>query len=218
MRRAVLLAIVVLGVCANVGQADSFSFSIGGGHGHHGHHHGHHHHRHCYGPHWGFSVWSPPPPRYVYVAPPIVQERIYVQPPVVQQPVIIQQQPLSSTIVPSNVAANSLPAPPTRTASTGSPVVIRNTNGKGAPVAFLLDDASQELRDGQARSYSGSSHVIEFDRGGDLGTARYELASGVYAFSVTDRGWELVRDSNSARTADRPALKRNELPGDPVSR
>ena len=79
---------------------------------------------------------------------------------------------------------------------------------RAAPVAFLIDDKSEELRDGQARSFSGSSHVIEFDRGGELGTARYELTGGLYQFSVGDNGWELVKDSNASRTADRPAVRR----------
>lgn len=213
---AFVLAASIAGGFSSVARADQFSLSIGGGHGHHRHHghHHHYHHRH-YGPSWGFSYWSPPPPRYVYVAPaPVIQERIYVQPPVVQQPVIIQQPAASYSSAPANVtSAPSLPSPPTRTASSGQPVVIRNTNGKNVPVAFLVDDRSEELRDGQARSFSGSSHIIEFDRGGDLGTARYELTSGVYAFTVTDRGWELVRETSSgARTADRPALKKNDLP------
>jgi hypothetical protein len=90
-------------------------------------------------------------------------------------------------------------------------VIIRNSSGKGVPVAFLVDEQSQELRDGQTRSFNGSSHVVEYDRGGDLGTARYELSSGLYTFLVGDNGWELVRDSNT-RTADRPIVKRNELP------
>jgi hypothetical protein len=206
MRYAFTLAVCLLAAVTNVGRADQFSFSIGSGYGGYGHHHG------CYGPSWGFGYWAPPP-RYVYVAPPppVVQ---YVQPPVVQQPVIIQQQvpAYSATASSPNVASNRLPSPPTRAAATGSPVVIRNTSGKGVPVAFLVDDKSEELRDGQTRSYSGSSHVVEFDRGGDLGTARYELTGGLYTFAVGDNGWELMRDSNTARTADRPAVRRNELP------
>lgn len=207
MRRSLLLALCLTPLLAGTSRADSFSFSVGGGHGHH---HGHHHHRHCYGPAFGISLWSPPPPRYVYVAPPPVVH--YVQP----QPVIIQQPPPvhsygAVTSTPS-VASNQLPPPPTRAVSTGSPVVIRNSSGKGVPVAYLVDDKSEELRDGQTRTYSGSSHVIEFDRGGNLGTARYELPSGLYSFVVGDNGWELLRDSASTRTADRPAVKRNELP------
>jgi hypothetical protein len=205
MRRALLLAVCIVGLAPHTGRADHFSFSLGGGHGHH------HHHRHCHGPSWSFGFWAPPP-RYVYVAPPPVVH--YVQPPVVQQPVVIQQAaPLSSTVTPpANVASNRLPAPPTRAASTGSPVVIRNATGKGVAVAFLVDEQSQELRDGQTRSFAGASHVIEFDRGGDLGTARYELTSGLYSFVVGDNGWELMRETNTPRTADRPAIKRNELP------
>lgn len=213
MRRSLLLALCLTGLLTSNGQADSFSISLGSrGHGHG--HHWHHDHYHC-GPSWGFSYWSPPPPRYVYVAPPPVVH--YIPQPVVQQPVIIQQAPpavsygAAATSSPT-VASNSLPPPPTRTAATGSPVVIRNGSTKGVPVAFLVDDKNEELRDGQARSYSGSSHVVEFDRGGNLGTARYELTAGLYTFQVGDNGWELLRDSNSTRTADRPAVRKNELP------
>lgn len=210
MRRSLVLALVITGALAGTGQADSFSFSIGGGGGPYCHP-GHHRH----GPSWGFSYWVPPPPRYVFVAPPPVVH--YVPQPVIQQPVIIQQLPPAvsygaATTSSPNVASNSLPAPPTRNAATGTPVVIRNSSTKGVPVAFLIDDKSEELRDGQARSYSGSSHVVEYDRGGNLGTARYELTGGLYSFVVGDNGWELVRDSNSTRTADRPAVKKNELP------
>jgi len=201
-----------MALLAGSAKADGFGFSYGsGGRGYH--HHGCYGGYGGYGPAFGFSVWSPPP-RYVYVAPPPVVQ--YVQPPVIQQPVIIQQPPpvnsYGATTSSPNVASNQLPAPPTRTASTGSPVVIRNSSNKGVPVAFLVDDKSEELRDGQTRTYSGSSHVIEYDRGGNLGTARYELAGGLYSFVVGNNGWELLRDSNTTRTADRPAVKRNELP------
>jgi hypothetical protein len=217
--RGILVATAVLAVAmtGSVCQADHFSFSFGSGYCGP---------RHC-GPSWGFAYFPPPPPRYVYIAPaPVIQERIYVQPPVVQERVIIQQQatPVTTTIQnpPANVAASSprLPSPPTRQAVASSPVVIRNTAGRGASVSFLLDDRSEELRDGQSRAFTGSTHVIEFDRGGDLGTARYELTTGVYAFTVTEQGWELVRDAHEppTRTADRPAVKRNELPAAPKSR
>jgi hypothetical protein len=209
MLRALLLAFCLLGIATSASRADSFSFSVGSGYRGYGHHH-----HGCYGPAWGFSYWAPPPPRYVYVAPPPVVQ--YVQPPVVQQPIIVQPPPAASygatTAPANNVASNRLPSPPTRAAATGSPVVIRNTAGKGVPVAFLVDDKTEELRDGQTRTYTGSSHVIEFDRGGDLGVARYELTSGLYTFVVGDNGWELLRDSSNARTADRPAVRRNELP------
>lgn len=209
MYRSLLLAASLTALVAGTAHADNFSLSIGSGY----RGYGHHHHHGCYGgygPAFGISLWSPPPPRYVYVAPPPVVQ--YVQP----QPVIIQQPPpvnsYGAATSSPNVASNSLPAPPTRTASTGSPVVIRNSSNKGVPVAFLVDEKSEELRDGQTRTYSGSSHVVEYDRGGNLGTARYELTGGLYSFVVGNNGWELLRDSNTTRTADRPAVKRNELP------
>jgi hypothetical protein len=208
MLRRFLLATFLTALVAGYAQADGFSFSVGSGY------RGYHHHHGCYGPAWGFSMWSPPP--YVYVPPPPVVQ--YVQPAVVQQPVIIQQPPpvtsygAAASAPAPNVAANQLPSPPTRAASTGSPVVIRNASNKGVPVAFLVDDKNEELRDGQTRTYSGSSHIVEFDRGGNLGTARYELTSGLYSFVVGENGWQLLRDSAATRTAGRPAVKRNELP------
>ncbi len=199
---AVLAACLVASLPA-VSSADQFSFSIGG----HGHGHGHHHHHHSG---WSFGYWAPPPPRYVYVAP----QPVYVQPPIIQQPVIIQQAPPAAAYSTNaaSVTPNSLPAPPVRTVASSSPVVIRNNNGKGAAVAFLLNDKAEELRDGQARSFTGSGQVIEFDRGGELGTARYELSGGLYQFTVSENGWDLVKDTVAPRTADRPALRKNELP------
>src|SRR5438128_5703712 len=106
MSRSVLLALAVAALLSGTTQADNFSFSVGSGYG------GYHHHHHgCYGPAFGFSLWCPPPARYVYVAPPPVVQ--YVQPPVIQQPVIIQQPPPvtsydTATSTPK-VASNQLP-------------------------------------------------------------------------------------------------------------
>jgi hypothetical protein len=94
-------------------------------------------------------------------------------------------------------------------------VVVRNAAGKGAQVAFLVDNKDEELSDGQTRTFSGNGNrVIEFDRGGDRGTARYELTGGVYSFVVTNNGWDLVKETGVPQTAKRPVLRRNELPDD----
>ena len=41
----------------------------------------------------------------------------------------------------------------------------------------------------------GKTYVVEFDRGGGHGKARYSVKDGAYAFTPTDRGWELYRQS-----------------------
>jgi hypothetical protein len=38
------------------------------------------------------------------------------------------------------------------------------------------------------------SWIVEFDRGGSFGTARYTVTQGAYKFIATDRGWDLVQD------------------------
>lgn len=45
---------------------------------------------------------------------------------------------------------------------------------------------------------TGSTWLIEFDRGGGNGLARYTLSDGYYEFRPTERGWELFRQSFTA--------------------
>lgn len=212
VRLCTLTALLAMTAVGSI-QADEFGFFIGSG----GHGGGHHHHHHRGGWGIGYSSWYPPPPRYVYVQPPpVIQERVYVQPQVVQERIIVQPQavaPAPITYAPSTLSrANSLPAPPNRD-TVDSPVVVRNAAGKNAPVAFLVDSKDEELGEGQTRTFSGSGNrVIEFDRGGDRGTARYELSGGVYSFVVTGNGWDLVKETGVPQTAKRSVLRRNELP------
>jgi hypothetical protein len=73
-------------------------------------------------------------------------------------------------------------------------------------------EAGQEL---QFESPAGT--LIKFDRGGDLGTARYSLTEGVYEFKLTDQGWDLYRKifrvtlDNSANESDFNYLADGEL-------
>jgi hypothetical protein len=59
-----------------------------------------------------------------------------------------------------------------------------------------------------------ASYIVEFDRGGSFGTAKYELTEGEYEFVVTDRGWDLQRDATGGtwQTARVPEVKKNTLP------
>ena len=189
-------------------SAQSFSFSIGGGHGHHGGHHGHHHHHHG----WGVGYhWCSPPPYYgYYYAPPRVT---YVQPLVVQpalvQPTVVQSP--ATRIEPASVAKTDAPA---------QTLQIWNSGGRRLPVAFLANSQTVELNDGQSHTfYGGGPRVVEFDRGGAFGTARYELTGGQHEFIATSRGWDLVpKASDSAAVASRPSVPKNSLPAGTATR
>ena len=52
------------------------------------------------------------------------------------------------------------------------------------------------MKPGYAQNLSTrDSWLVEFDRGGDFGTARYTVTAGTYKFVATDRGWDLVKDT-----------------------
>ncbi len=83
-------------------------------------------------------------------------------------------------------------------------------------MACVVDGQTQlELRPGETRPLrEKASYIVEFDRGGSFGTAKYELTEGEYEFVVTDRGWDLQRDATgtSWQTATIPEVKKNSLP------
>jgi hypothetical protein len=197
----VITAALGVGLMPELAGAQSFSFSIGHGHGHH-HHHGWHHYDHC----WHDPFWCGPHFDYVYVAPPpVIQREIrYVQP--------------VERVVETRVEA---PRVKTTAASTASSnLQIWNACGRRVPVGFLADGQSISLSDGQSHTFYGAGErTIEFDRGGDYGTARVELTGGQYEFVVTSRGWDLVqREGAAGNVAQKATAPRNALPGSSTSR
>jgi hypothetical protein len=190
MNTRLLISLVVALVGAGsplAARAQSISFSFGSYHGH-----GHHHH-HCWNDPW---YWGPHYD-YIYVAPPpVVRREIrYVQP----------VERIVETQVPS-------PRPVTVPAAQ-SPLQIWYAGGQKVPVAFLVDGQQVTLHDRQSHTFYGSgARLVEFDRGGDFGTARRSLTGSRYEFVITGGGWDLVRqgDDPAATTAAAP---RNELPG-----
>jgi hypothetical protein len=193
--RFLLVLCAAVGVCSlpNWAAAQGFSFSIG--HGHH-HHHGWHHHHHC----WDDPFWCGPHFDYVYMAPPpVVRREIrYVQPVERVVETRVEAPRVSSTVT---VASSNLQ--------------IWNACGRRVPVGFLADGQPVSLSDGQSHTfYGGGARTIEFDRGGDYGTARVELTGGQYEFVVTSRGWDLVQRGDAAgNVAQKASAPRNALPG-----
>ncbi|MDX1948242.1 MAG: hypothetical protein SFU86_22820 [Pirellulaceae bacterium] len=210
--RPVLLSLALATCLPGFAAAQSsFSFSIGSYGGCRPHHH-----HHCWGPSYG---WYAPPPvfSYYYAPPPRVT---YVQPLVVQ-PAVIQP----AVIQPQQTRTEPTPASPIRTAAArtegkAETLQIWNNAGRQLPVAFLADAQVVELRDGQSHTfYGGGPRVIEFDRGGAFGSARYELTGGEHEFVATSRGWDLVAKTNRpAPIALQPQVPKNSLPSDTAAR
>lgn len=90
------------------------------------------------------------------------------------------------------------PAPvytvPSAPISTGEVTILFPSDGLEAVVDYTLNGNPYSMRTGQAQKFPNDRlWTIEFDRGGDFGTARYSLSPGTFKFKLTDRGWELVR-------------------------
>jgi hypothetical protein len=100
------------------------------------------------------------------------------------------------TACPSNpkpvmVPKNSLPS--SESSAAGS-IVLVNPKKTAAAVHYLLDGHSRTLAAGYKQNLrAGRARLVEFDRGGAFGRARYGLRHGTYEFTVTDKGWKLFR-------------------------
>lgn len=191
---------VLLSLAPRNAAAQHFSFSLGHGHHHHGWHYDHCWHDPWYwGPHVDY-VYVAPRPRVVYVEP---AREVGVQ----AATPLAMNEPQWSAATASTKSTNS------RT------LQIWNSGGQKIPVAFLVDSNEIELADGQSHSLHGDKQrVVEFDRGGTFGTARYALTGGQYEFVITSRGWDLVRKQSVASISLKPIVKKNALPEDAVTR
>lgn len=104
----------------------------------------------------------------------------YVQP----APTYVQQAPVYTV--------------PSAPISTGEVTILFPSDGFEAVIDYTLNGNSYTMRTGQAQRFANDRMwTIEFDRGGDFGTARYSLSPGTFKFKLTDRGWELVRAASS---------------------
>ena len=77
-------------------------------------------------------------------------------------------------------------------------------------IFYNLNRAQREIKPGRQHTLStGASWLVEFDRGGSFGAARYQLTSGIYTFVETSQGWNLVKKSprDSDAALRRPAIE-----------
>lgn len=226
MRGRFFCLVLMLTALPVVSRAQSFSFGFASGGG--GHHHGHHGCYGGYGNWYGFNYYQPPIYRYppvVYAPPPVT----YVYPaPAVQlvqpvQPALTQVAPspgLSVADTPPSLASqpasgsavrhNSLPTQQQR-----ANVVLRNPAENAGSVAFRVQDqVDAELGPGTSRTWSDRTNLtVEFDRGGEFGTARKILRPGAYEFVVTEQGWDLVATVTPTTNGRAASIQKNSLPG-----
>jgi hypothetical protein len=144
----------------------------------------------------------------VYVAPPpVVRREIrYVEP-------VAEQHVIETRVVPPRVTSPTKlsASKPAAARQAQTPLQIWNSAGQKLPVAFVVDGQELTLHDGQSHTFYGSgAKLVEFDRGGDFGTARRSLTGSQYEFVITDAGWDLVRRGEAAASVSQ--APRNALP------
>jgi hypothetical protein len=102
----------------------------------------------------------------------------------------------------------------------GNPIRIVNPASSRTTLSYTLNGVAYKIQPGESQDLrEDRAWVIEFNRGGDFGQARYGLQTGMYSFSVTDHGWELyrgplVQTSGSAPISPPPSrdVQLNPLP------
>jgi hypothetical protein len=97
----------------------------------------------------------------------------------------------------SNGGGVSLPpnALPSNPLPPSEPIRIVNPEASLGIVRFAVNGQIGALPPGEfAEIPRGPKWVIEFDRGGQFGKARYALRSGIYRFDLTNKGWELYHE------------------------
>jgi hypothetical protein len=122
----------------------------------------------------------------------------YAQPYVVQSPIIDN------------------PAP----AGSGLPIKIVNPAANKTTLSYTLDGNPYTIAPGSGQDLTmDHPWVIEFNRGGNFGQARYGLESGLYTFTSTDHGWELFQQplsqSGPAMAPSNP-LPSSNVPANPL--
>jgi hypothetical protein len=107
----------------------------------------------------------------------------------------------------------------TESAQAESKVIIVNPEDSGGSLSYVLAGAhSYTIDPGFTQALDGQpSWLIEFDRGGSFGQARYTIGPGTYTFTATENGWELYNTQftvvldNSANETDFSFVKDGQV-------
>lgn len=150
-----------------------------------------------YGPGYGYGYGSGYGYGPGYYSPPVVIERQVVQPQV-----------------------RYVPVQATTTAYQGQGVALRNPAKTETTLSYTIDSQDEhEIAAGETQRLAAKrTYIIDFDRGGDFGHAKYSIYEGWYQFTLTDRGWELFRQqgplpADETTSTETTKVKANPLPG-----
>lgn len=111
----------------------------------------------------------------------------------------------------SSIVTNVLPRP-AAPATRGGPIEINFPAGLQGKVNYSLNNYKYAIESGQSQVIeSDRAWTIVFDRGSNSGSARYSLTPGTYEFTVTEKGWELVK-----KRAPQPQLADSSAPAPPA--
>jgi hypothetical protein len=96
-----------------------------------------------------------------------------------------------SVVTAPPLVAQAAPADPAP--EPGVRIILLNPQESGNTVAYQLDNQPFEMPCGYEQDLSSrASWLIEFDRGGGFGLARYTLTEGSFEFTLGPKGWDLV--------------------------
>lgn len=193
------------------GHGHYHGHGFGHWHGGYGHIHGHVHHGHGH-VHWlpstGYygSYWG----GYPYTYGSSLSYPTYSYPSVVTAPVI---QPAPTVVPAAGVTTSTSLKPNALPPYTGPGVTLRLPAEFPGSVYVRIDNREVELKPGtEVALKDKGSYAVEFDRGGEFGSARHELKEGSYKMAVGDKGWDVVPDAPAPADG---GLRKNSLPGEP---
>jgi hypothetical protein len=99
---------------------------------------------------------------------------------------------------PDTSSATSPSTTPVQPPVTGRIAHIVNPAETQATLGFAIDGKVCSLDAGQTRDVEVTDNtVIEFNRGSENDTVRYQLSEGMYQFASAPQGWELYHSSDS---------------------
>jgi len=86
------------------------------------------------------------------------------------------------------------PVPSTAAPPVVGGVVLQAPADDAHQIAYLVNGDPFSMKGGSFQELpAGARWLVEFDRGGEFGAARYTLTDGSYRFTPTDKGWELYQ-------------------------
>ena len=81
----------------------------------------------------------------------------------------------------------------------GCGVILNNPKSSRGKVNYTLDGKSFSMEPGYTHELPGGrTYLLEFDKGGTFGKARYSLAEGTYDFGVGSQGWDVFSKTYEA--------------------